>query len=62
MSRPRKPSPVKPHQDWEAKDALHTLTRAEEIKSDPKLMAKVREHAQHHRQALAKIARAPRAK
>lgn len=28
--------------DWEVEDALRTLTRAEEIKKNPKMMAKVR--------------------
>ena len=58
----RKASPIKPTDDWVARDAMHTLMRAEEIKRDPKLMAKVRVHARTHRQALAKIARTPRAK
>lgn len=58
----RKPAAIRPHEDWVAKDAMHTLMRAEEIKRDPKLMHKVRLHAAQHRDALGKIARAPRAK
>ena len=58
----RKPIGTKPSEDWVARDAMHTLMRAEEIKRDPKLMQKVRAHAAQHREALGKIARAPRAK
>lgn len=52
----------KPEADWAARDALHTLTRAEEIRRDPKLMARVQQHALRQRDALGKIVRAPRAK
>lgn len=44
--------PVDP---WQAKDALHILKRAHEIKSDPSLMHHVREHAKKDRAALTKV-------
>jgi hypothetical protein len=40
---------------WQAKDALHTLKRAHEIKNDPKLMHHVREHAKSERAAITKV-------
>jgi len=40
---------------WKAQDALHTLKRAHEIKSDPKLMHHVREHAKVERSAINKV-------
>ncbi len=44
-----------PDMKWEARDALHTLKRAHEIKSDPKLMHHVREHAKTERAAITKV-------
>ncbi len=42
---------------YRAEDAVRTLTRAEEIKRDPKLMADVKAHAAHQAMHLKKIAR-----
>lgn len=42
---------------FKAESALHTLTRAAEIKADPKLMADVKAHAAHQAHHLKKIAR-----
>ncbi len=41
--------------DWQVDDALRTLQRAEEIKKDPKLMAKVRAMAKDKLAALTKV-------
>lgn len=46
----------KPDRAWEARDAMHTLRRAEEIKSDPKLHAAAKAHAKTEAHALRKIA------
>lgn len=53
-----------PKQDrrWEVEDALHHLTRAEEYRRDPKLMADVAKLAAEKKQLLSKVARAPRNK
>ena len=40
---------------YKAQEALHTLKRAHEIKSDPHLMAHVHKHAQTEKEALGKI-------
>ena len=40
---------------WKARDAVETLKRAHEIKSDPHLMAHVHKHAQSEKEALGKI-------
>lgn len=42
---------------YRAEDAVRTLTRAAEIKADPKLMADVKAHAAHQAHHLKKIAR-----
>lgn len=42
---------------WKAQDALHTLRRAHEIQSDPKLMEHVQHHARGEREHLNKIIR-----
>lgn len=49
------PAPAASETNWEARDALHTLKRAHEIKQDPKLMHHVREHAKTERAALSKV-------
>lgn len=41
---------------WKVEDALRTLSRAEEIKSDPELMKKVRGLAEDKVEDFAKIA------
>ena len=53
------PMAVKSDEDmkWKAQDALHTLRRAEEIKSDKTLMHHVKHHAANERQHLNKIIR-----
>jgi len=40
---------------WRAKDALHTLTRAEEIRRDKPLMAHVKKHAREEMKSMAKV-------
>lgn len=40
--------------EWEVQDALRTLTRAEEIKSDPKLMKLVEAKAKEQQAMLGK--------
>ena len=42
---------------YRAQDALHTLKRAHEIKSDPALMEHVRKHAATEREVLGKVMR-----
>lgn len=42
---------------WKAQDALGTLKRAHEIKSDPHLMHHVKKHAATEKEALSKIMR-----
>jgi len=43
--------------DYAAHDALHHLTRAEEIKRDPKLMASVAKLAAEKKESMARVAR-----
>lgn len=48
---------------WECEDAIRTLTRAEEIKKDAKLMSHVRKHAAEQQKTLARVvAKAPASK
>lgn len=42
---------------YRAQDALHTLKRAHEIKSDAALMHHVKQHAKQERNTLAKVIR-----
>jgi hypothetical protein len=49
------PAPMEDEMKYKAQDALHTLKRAHEIKSDPHLMAHVHKHAQSEKEALHKI-------
>lgn len=44
------------NEEWMVEDALRTLTRAAEIKKDPKLMAKVKVLAQKKLQEVAAVA------
>lgn len=46
----------KPDRKWEARDALHTLKRAEEIQRDKGLMRAVKQCAKDEMKALAKVA------
>ena len=57
--KPKAAAAPPPDRDWEARDALSTLTRAEQIKSDPKMMARVRPLARQQKEALSKFARTP---
>lgn len=43
-------------EEWMVEDALRTLTRAAEIKKDPKLMTKVKALAQKKLQEVAAVA------
>lgn len=42
---------------YRAQDALHTLKRAHEIKSDPHLMKHVKEHAKTEKKVLSSVMR-----
>ena len=42
--------------EWEIEDALRTLTRAEEIRKDPKMMAKVRKMAKEKIERMKSLA------
>lgn len=44
-------------EQWRIKEACDTLMRAEEIKADPKLMAKIRKEMEHRQKAMNKAAR-----
>lgn len=59
MARKKKPTtmatPAHSETNWEAREALHTLKRAHEIKQDPKLMGHVRAHAHSERKALSHV-------
>ncbi len=45
--------------DWEAQDALRTLTRADEIKGNKKLMSKVKKEAVKQEKVLKKVINNP---
>lgn len=55
----RKPTLSRQERDWRAQDALHTLTRAQEIQKDRTLMADVKKIAAKQVQTLSKVAGAP---
>ncbi len=57
VAGPRARAP-KVNDDWQVRDALHTLTAADKIRKDARMMAKVRVHAAQQRDALGKIVRA----
>ena len=42
--------------EWEVEDALRTLTRAAEIRKDPKMMAKVRKMAKEKIERMKSLA------
>jgi len=44
-------------EDWEAKDAMRTMSRALEIQGDKKLMGRVRQHAKKESERHARVAR-----
>lgn len=46
-----------PQDDWEAKDALRTLTRAHEIRANKGLMKRVGAHARRESESLARVRR-----
>lgn len=56
-SAPRVAAVPKTEHDFEAHEALHHLTRAEEIRSDPKLMGRVQTLASQRAEALKRVAR-----
>ena len=43
------------HDDWEAHDAMHTLMRANEIRKDKKLMARVEKKAAEHSEKMREV-------
>ena len=47
--------PTAPDGDWQVREALSTLTRAEAIKGDAKMMAKVRPLAQQQKTLVVKL-------
>lgn len=55
----RKPTVSPQERQWRAQDALHTLTRAQEIQKDSRLMADVRKFAKQQVQTLSKVAGPP---
>lgn len=46
-----------PDRDWQVREALSTIKRAEEIKNDPKMMASVRTMAKAEKATIDKLAR-----
>jgi hypothetical protein len=52
-----KPAKNKNHEEWEIRDALNTLTRAQEISKDPKLMELVKKEAEKQKKATEEILR-----
>ena len=46
----------KPEDEWEVEGALRTLTRAAEIRKDPKMMAKVRKMAKEKIERMKSLA------
>lgn len=50
------PSAPASNEDWEIDDAVRTLTRAQEIENDPKLMAKVKKRAAEKAKELTEVA------
>lgn len=53
---PGKAKPKK-YDEWEVRDAMHTMMRAGEIVKDKKLLALVRKEAAEHSQKMANVAR-----
>lgn len=51
--------PLKPrkHDEWEVRDAMHTLMRAEEIQGDTKLMELVRKEAAKEAAKMQEVSR-----
>lgn len=46
---------IKPDEEWQVEDALRCLTRAKEIRADPKMMAKVKALARDKLEKTAQI-------
>ena len=44
--------PDRQWEEWEVRDAMHTLMKADEHKQDPKLMAEVKKHAAEHAEKM----------
>lgn len=57
-SAPAVKKKTRAYDDWEAKDAMHTLQRAEEIKDTPGLHKAAQRHAKKQVRALKRIASA----
>lgn len=51
-SSPKGKSGMDSEREWKAKDALSTLTRAEEIRRDKQLMKDVQAHAVKHKASI----------
>lgn len=45
----------KEQEEWEVRNAVDTLKRAEEIRNDPKMMKKVKAEANKQKKALEKV-------
>jgi hypothetical protein len=48
--------------EWEVKNAVDTLQRAEEIKNNPKMMRAVKKEAEKQKKALDKVVQKTKAK
>lgn len=46
-----------PDRNWEVRDAMHTLMRAEEIKRDKALMAQVQKEAARHAEEMKTVSK-----
>lgn len=53
-------APVLPSHDYQAEDDHHTLSRAAEIRSDPKRVAAVQQHHQTVKKRLSMVGRSLR--
>lgn len=47
----------KPSDDWEVRSAAQTIRDAHRIQSDPKMMAKVQQHAAAEAEAMKKVSK-----
>lgn len=57
MTRKAKPIGISMPTDWEARDDLHTLTRAEEIRRDEKRLTAAQREANRQHEALTRVRR-----
>lgn len=50
------PAPKLSESNWQAREDMHTLARAHEVKSDPKRHAAAKEHARGEADKMRKVA------